>query len=215
LKYLSVKIHQGTWNTNTVPETEPPYLVSLLQYLILSPNGQKMTWLDLKWNNPIKLVFPDESNQILCIERNVIETESPVFQKMLNGSFVESNQVEIPIQESKSGTWVNVLLWMLKYPEWKASELEFDHMHAEEHCEVVFQIFQVSNRYMIESLQDGCVLWIQEMLLHAISQGNPFVPVIIYQWLSESHGILNPSRAHTLTKLCIKACVSTLPKRFH
>jgi hypothetical protein len=216
LSYLSKKIPSLPLR-NTAIMSEQGTLMTLLDCLVNLP--VKDRWMRLPEREPNSLVFhfpeQDISQPIIHMSRQLLATESPVFEAMLNGGFSESNQSTYEVREATPQLWLVVVLWMTEYRTWKITSMIFDEETLEENCETVLQLFQIANRYLIQSLLDACHSWIADALEYSMAIGNTFLPVVVYQWLVESKVMMESSKWHEFLMLCVRACICTLPKKYN
>jgi hypothetical protein len=166
--------------------------------------------------DPMYFKFPDDNSfhiASLSVEKAILIQYSPVFESMLNGSFVESHQNFLIIQEATVSEWTSVLIWMLENKEWMATCFSFTDKNAIGDCAAVIKLFHIASKYLIQELQTACCTWFQEMLQFCRNSSNYLVSAMIFNWLrGTAADILGPIQTHHLTELCIQSCISTLSK---
>jgi hypothetical protein len=216
LTYLSKKITQ-TALRNPANSHDKGTLVTFLDFLVNLSTKERWMKLPKPDRTSLTFEFPDEedsSTQLIHISRQSLNNESPVFEAMLNGSFAESNQSSYQVRDAAQEHWLLLVLWINDYRNWKLTTMEFEEDNVEENCETVLQLFQIANRYMIQSLVDACFSWIAAALEYSMLVGNSFLPVAVYQWLVESKGMMDSTKSHEFLAVCVHACISTLAKKY-
>ncbi|KAJ3275107.1 hypothetical protein HDV01_001246 [Terramyces sp. JEL0728] len=189
-------------------ESKPKPQSSLIQHILYAhePISVQLTDTD----NIVTFLLPDDPNYhtIRCkCDKKVFCEQSAVFAQMLDSTFIEGQSQVITIPQVTRRSWFLLMDWINLTKVWSDS-VPFQKTQTSD-VELVFQVMQVADKYILNELYQVCADWITDLLHYAAHKNLPDICRIIYSLICTKGEFMKNVEYCHINDLCVRAVFAT------